>query len=103
MADEVTDKVKAFVDNYEKWESMTKKEQDAEQAKEQRATEIVAKVLRVLEDENLSIGDSHRILSAAIDVLLNPVREMKRTAKTSVPEKLEEVLKWGGRLMPEFD
>jgi hypothetical protein len=82
---------------------MTPEEQNAEQAKEQRATEIVAKVLRVLEDENLSIGDAHRILSAATDVLLNPLREMKRTTKTSVPVKLDDVLKWGDRLMPEFN
>ena len=106
MADEMTNEIEAFVSKYEKWQTMTKEQQETERAvkhaREQRATAIVARILKVLEDEDLTVEDAHRILTAATYTVLTPLREMKSHVKTLVPGKSEDAADWCSNALPTF-
>ena len=58
-------KMAEFENRWETLKSMTEAQQEAERAvkhaREQRATAIVTKILKVLEDEELTVEDAHRI------------------------------------------
>jgi len=82
----------------------SKAEQQAQAVKmnerKQRATAIVAKILKVLDDEKLTIHDAHRILDATQKACVIPVHEMKRSTQITIPENLEERLEWSEWSLP---
>ena len=69
-----------------------------EEERKAKATEIVVKILKLLEEENLTTGDARRILEETECAIMQPVYE----GMAAAPVAVSEDFKWRKAFLPQF-